>query len=229
MFVQPSTVIAWQRRRFRDHWAKLSRKTPGRPALAKELRDLIRKMSCANPLWGSPRLVGELAKLGITVAKATVEKYMVRTRNPPSPSWRAFLKNHVKDLVSVDFLVVPTVTFKVLFVFIVLAQARRRIVHFKVTEHPNAQWTAQQVSEAFPWEAPPRYLIRDRDHVYGAAFKERVQSMGIEEVLIAPRSPWQNPFAERVIGNIRRECLDQVIVLHERHLRGILADHRRDL
>ncbi len=146
-----------------------------------------------------------------------------RPKKTPSPTWRAFLANHVKDLVSVDFFVVPTVTFKVLFVFVVLAHARRRIVHFNVTEHPTAQWTAHQLSEAFPWEAAPRYLIRDRDRVYGPAFRTRAECMGIEEVLTAPRSPWQNPFVERVIGSVRRECLDQVIVLDERHLRRLSA------
>jgi transposase InsO family protein len=225
VFVRPSTVIAWQRRRFRDHWARLSHARPGRPRLAKAVQDLIRKMSGANPRWGSPRIVGELAKLGIRVAKATVERYMVRARKPPSPTWRAFLDNHVKDLVSVDFFVVPTVTFRVMFVFIVLAHARRRIVHCNVTEHPTAQWTAQQISEAFPWEAAPRFLVRDRDGVYGPPFKDRVGSLGIEEVLTAPRSPWQNPFAERVIGTVRRECLDNVVVVNEPHLRRLLGDY----
>jgi putative transposase len=182
-------------------------------------------MSSASPTWGSPRIVGELVKLGIQVAKATVERYMVRPKKPPSPTWRAFLASHVKDLVSVDFFVVPTVTFKVLFVFIVLVHARRRIVHFNVTEHPTAQWTAHQISEASPWEAAPRYLIRDRDSVYGPPFQTRLEGMGIEEVLTAPRSPWQSPFAERVIGSVRRECLDQVIVLDERHLLRLLGDH----
>ena len=225
VFVKPSTVIAWQRRRFRDHWARLSRARPGRPRLAKVVQDLIRTMSSANPRWGSPRIVGELAKLGIHVAKATVERYMVRPKKPPSPTWRAFLANHVKDLVSVDFFVVPTVTFKVLFVFIILAHARRRIVHFNVTEHPTAQWTAHQISEAFPWEAAPRFLLRDRDRVYGPAFQTRVEGMGIEEVLTAPRSPWRNPFAERVIGSVPRECLNNVIVLGERHLRKLLGGY----
>ena len=225
VFVQPSTVIAWQRRRFRDHWAHLSRPRSGRPAVARELRELIRKMSTANPGWGSPRIVGELAKLGVAVSKSTVEKYMVRPRKSPSPTWRAFLENHLKDLVATDFFVVPTVSFKVLFVFVVLAHARRRVVHFNVTEHPTAQWTAQQISEAFPWTTAPRFLIRDRDRLYGAAFKARVECMGIEQVLIAPQSPWQNPYAERVIGTIRRDCLDNVIVLGERHLRRLLADY----
>ena len=150
---------------------------------------------------------------------------MARPRRPPSPSWRAFLESHVKDLASIDFFVVPTIRFRVLFVFIVLAHARRRIVHFNITEHPTAQWTAQQMSEAFPWEDVPRYLIRDRDHVYGPAFKDRVKHVGIAEVLTAPRSPWQNPFAERVIGSIRRECLEHVVVLNERHLRRLLTDY----
>jgi putative transposase len=225
VFVQPSTVIAWQRHRFREHWARLSRKPAGRPALDEAVRDLIREMSTTNPRWGSPRIVGELAKLGIDVAKSTVERYMVGRRKPPSPTWRAFLQNHVKDLVSVDFFVVPTVTFKVLYVFVVLAHSRRRIVHFNVTDRPTAQWTAQQVPDAFPWEEAPRYLLRDRDRAYGPAFKERVERIGIEEVLAAPRSPWQNPFVERLIGSIRRECLDHVIVLNERHLRRLLTEY----
>ncbi len=193
--------------------------------MAEAVRDLIRGMSQANPRWGSPRIVGELAKLGIQVAKATVEKYMPRRRKPLSPTWRAFLENHLKDLVSIDFFVVPTVTFKVLFVFVVLAHARRGVVHFNVTEHPTAEWTAQQVSEAFPWEVPACYLVRDHDRVYGLAFKNRVERMGIQEVLTAPRSPWQNPFVERVIGSIRRDCLDHVVVISERHLRRLLGDY----
>ena len=163
-YVQPQTVIAWQKKRFRQHWSKLSQAgQSGRPAVAQEIRELIRKLSRANPTWGSPRIVGELRKLGIDVAKSTVEKYRVRVRKPPSPTWRAFLNNHVKDLVSIDFFTVPTVTFNVLFVFVVLAHERRRVVHFNVTEHPTAQWTAQQLVEAFPWDEAPRYLLRDRD------------------------------------------------------------------
>jgi len=193
VFVQPSTVIAWQRRRFRDHWARLAHGEPGRPAVAKAVQDLIREMSSANARWGSPRIVGELAKLGIHVTKSTVEKYMLRPKKPPSPTWRAFLDNHVKDLVSVDFFVVPTVAFKVLFVFVVLAHARRRIVHFNVTEHPTAQWTAQQISEAFPWEAAPRYLIRDRDRVYGQAFRTGVECMGIKKCSLPREAPGRTP------------------------------------
>ena len=225
-FVQPRTVIAWQRTRFRNHWARLSRGTkPGRPVIAKEIRELIQAMWQANPTWGSPRIVGELRKLGIDVAKSTVETYRVRPPKPLSPTWKAFLTNHVQDLVALDFFVVPTVRHTVLFVLVILAHERRRVVHFNITEHPTAQWTAQQVVDAFPWDEAPRYLLRDRDRIYGGTFRQRVRHMGIEEVLIAPKSPWQNPYVERLIGSIRRECLDHVIVLHERHLRRLLTEY----
>jgi transposase InsO family protein len=225
-FVQPQTVIAWQQKRFRDHWRCLSQQgPPGRPAIATELRELIRDMWRSNLTWGSPRIVGELRTLGIDVAKSTVEKYRPRTGKPSSPTWKAFLRNHVKDIVACDFFTVPTAIFKVLFVFIMLAHDRRRIVHVNVTEHPTAKWTAQQMVEAFPWDEAPRYLLRDRDAIYGMPFQQRVDNMGIEEVRIAPRSPWQNPYCERVIGSIRRECLDDVIVLNERHLRRVLQSY----
>ena len=182
-------------------------------------------MSRSNPCWGSPRIRSELRKLGIEVAKSTVERYRVRLRKPASPTWRAFLANHVKELASLDFFTVSTVRFKVLFVLIILSHDRRRVVHFSITEHPTAQWTAQQVIEAFPWDTAPRFLLRDRDGVYGADFRERVKSMGIEEVITAARSPWQSPYVERLIGSVRRECLDNVVVLGERHLRRILTDY----
>jgi putative transposase len=223
VFVQPRTVLAWQQKRFREHWRRLSqRKQPGRPAIAKKVRNLIRDMSRANPTWGSPRIVGELRKLGIEVAKATVEKYRVRPRKPPSPTWKTFLNNHVQDLVSLDFFVVPTVTYKVLFILVILTHERRRVIHYNVTEHPTAEWTAQQMVEAFPWNKMPRYLLRDRDCIYGGSFRQRVRNMGIEEVIMAPKSPWQNPYVERFIGNVRRECLDHVMVLSERHLKRLL-------
>jgi putative transposase len=225
-FVQPRTGSAWQRKRFRDYWRRMSQRGhPGRPAVAQEVRELIQAMWRANPTWGSPRIVGELRKLGIYVAKSTVETYRVRHSMPPSPTWKAFLYNHVKDVVSMDFFVVPTVTYKVLFVLVILVHERRCVVRFHITEHPTTLWTAQQVIEAFPWNEAPRYLLRDRDSVYGASFRQRVRNMGIEEVVIAPRSPWQNPYVERLIGSIRRECLDHVIVLHERHLRRLLAGY----
>jgi putative transposase len=222
-FVQPRTVIAWQKKRFRDYWRRLSESgKPGRPTISKEVRKLIQDMWWSNPTWGSPRIVGELRKLGITVAKSTVEKYRSPVCKPPSPTWKAFLSNHVKDIVACDFFTVPTVHCRVLFVFILLAHERRRIIHFNITEHPTAQWTAQQIVEAFPWDSAPRYLLRDRDGVYGDLFQQRVKHMDIEEVKIAPQSPWQNPYGERVIGSIRRDALDHMIVLNERHLRRVL-------
>ena len=224
VFVQPETVIAWQRKRLRDHWARLSRaEKPGRPLISEEIRELIRKLSGANPLWGTPRIVGELGKLGIKVAKSTVDKYRVRSRKPPSTTWKAFLKNHLDDLVSIDFLIVPTIRFKILYVLIVLAHARRKVLHFNITANPTAQWTAQQIVEAFPWGSAPKYLLRDRDAIYGVEFRKRIHAMGIEQVLSAPRSPWQNPFVERLIGTLRRDCLDHVVALNECHLRRIVA------
>jgi putative transposase len=225
-FVQPRTVVAWHQKRFREHWRRLSQRgKPGRPAMAQEVRVLIQTMWQSNPTWGAPRIVGELQKLGIDVAKSTVESYRMRPRQPPSPTWKAFLSNHVRDLAAMDFFVVPTVTHKVLFVLVILVHERRRIVHCHVTEHPTAAWTAQQVVDAFPWDEAPRYLLRDRDRIYGDVFRQRVRNMGIEEVLIAPRSPWQNPYVERLIGSIRRELLDQVIVLNERHLTRLLQSY----
>ncbi len=226
VFVHPETVIAWQRKRFRDHWARLSRAgKPGRPQISAEIRKLIRTISSANPLWGTPRIVGELGKLGINLAKPTVDKYRVRSRKAPSPSWKAFLKNHVNDLVSIDFLIVPTIRFKLLYVLIVLAHSRRKVLHFNVTENPTALWTAQQIVEAFPWDSALTYLLRDRDAIYGGAFQKRIHAMGIEQILSAPRSPWQNPFVERLIGTLRRDCLDHVIALNARHLRRVVAGY----
>jgi putative transposase len=222
--VQPETVIQWHRQGFKLYWRWKSRaRKPGRPPIQRDIRDLIRRMSQENPLWGAPRLLSELLLLGCHVAERTVAKYMVRTRNPPSQIWRTFLANHVPDIAACDFFTVPTVTFRVLYVFIVLRHDRRQVVHFNVTTNPYAQWTAQQIINAFPYEEAPRFLIRDRDDIYGDYFTKRVEGMGIEEVPIAPRSPWQHPYCERVIGSIRRECLDHVIVLDERHLYRILT------
>ncbi len=179
-------------------------------------------MSTVNALWGAPRIHGELLKLGIQLSRATVAKYMVRQGQPPSQTWRTFLENHVKQLVSTDFLVVSTVSFRLLFVFVVLGHHRRHAIHFNVTAHPTDEWSARQIAEAFPWDSAPRYLVHDRDCIYGAAFSQRVAEMGIREVLTAPRSPWQNPYAERFIGSLRRECRDHIIVFNESSLRGIL-------
>jgi len=222
-FVQPRTVTIWQKRRFREYWRALSQ--PGRPRISRELRNLIRRMWQANPTWGSPRIVAELRKLGIAVAKSTVEKYQPRRDRPPSPTWTTLLDQHVKDLVSIDFLIVPTATLRVLFVFVVLAHDRRRIVHFNVTEHPTAQWTSQQLVEAFPFDSAPRYLLRDGDGIYGERVQRRFESLGIEEVVTAPASPWQNAYVERFIGSLRRELLDHVIILNERHLKRLLSSY----
>jgi putative transposase len=224
--VQPETVIKWHRQGFRLYWRWKSRaRKTGRPSIQRELRDLIRRMSRENPLWGAPRILSELLLLGCAVAEGTVAKYMVRLRKPPSPTWRTFLDNHVPDIAGCDFFTVPTVTFRVLYVFIVLRHDRRQVVHFNVTTNPYAEWAAQQIINAFPYEEAPRFLIRDHDGIYGEYFKKRVEDVGIEEVPIAPRSPWQNPYCERVIGSIRRECLDHMIILNEDHLRRILKSY----
>jgi putative transposase len=225
LIVKPETVIAWHRKGFRLYWRWKSRCGEGRPTVSPEVRYLIRHMSLANPRWGAPRIHGELLKLGIQVSQATVAKYMVRHRKPPLQSWRTFLKNHAKNLVSADFFIVPTIAFQLLFVFVILDQARRCPIHFAVTASPTAEWTARQLLEVFPWDNAPRYLLRDRDRVRGEKFCETAKWMGIREVLAAPRSPWQNPFAERLVGSIRRECLDHVIVFHEAGLRRILKDY----
>jgi putative transposase len=223
IIVSPDTVLRWQRRRFREYWARLSRRpTGGRPPINAELTALIRKMAAANPLWGAPRIHGELLKLGIQVSQRTVSRLMPKSRPHPSQTWRTFLANHIGDLVAIDFFTVPTVRLRVLFVFVVLAHHRRQVIQFNVTEHPTAAWTVQQLVDAFPDESAPTYLLRDRDRVYGQPFRHRVKGMGIEEILAAPQSPWQNPFVERFIGSIRRECLNHVLVLGERHLRRIL-------
>jgi putative transposase len=190
---------------------------------SQEVRDLIRQMSRENPTWGAPRIHGELLKLGIEIGETSAGKYIVRRRKPPSQRWRTFLENHVKDLVSVDFFTVPTIRFQVLYVFLVLAHDRRRILHFNVTAHPTAEWTAQQLVQAFPWDSAPRYLLRDRDGIFGGEFGQQAKALGIQEVLSAPRSPWQRAFVERVIGTIRRECLDHWIVFHEASLRRTLG------
>src|ERR1700758_1550348 len=222
--VQPETVLAWHRAGFRLFWTwKVRHGQPGRPIVSREIRDLIRRMCRENPSWGAPRIHGELLKLGIDIGESSVSKYMVRCRKPPSQTWRTFLDNHLTQLVSIDFFPVPTLRFQVPYVFLVLAHDRRRVLHCNVTAHPTAEWTGQQLREAFPFDQLPRYLLRDRDAIFGPDFREQVRDMGIREVLSTPRSPWQRAYVERVIGSIRRECLDHVIVFHESSLRRILA------
>ena len=193
--------------------------------MSPETRDLIRQMSLANPLWGAPRIHGELRKLGIEVSQATAGRYMPWRPKVPSPTWRTFLRTHMTDIVAADMFVVATATFRLLYALIVLGHDRRKVIHFEVTQNPTQVWLARQVTEAFPWDTAPRYLLRDRDASYGQNFRDRVQAMGIKEVVTAPQSPWQNPCVERVIGSIRRECLDHVIIFDERHLRRVLSSY----
>jgi transposase InsO family protein len=225
LIVKPETVIGWHRKGFKLYWTWKSRNRSGRPPIDAEIRTLIRRIANENPTWGAPRIHGELLMLGFEVGEATVSRYMPLRRKPPSQTWRSFLRNHTQDLVSIDFFVVPTATFRVLYVFLILENERRRILHFNVTEGPSAQWTGQQLVNAFPDDSTPKYVIRDRDKIYGADFVRRVRAMGIEQVLTAPRSPWQNPYCERVIGTLRRDCLDHVIVVGEQHVRRILRKY----
>src|SRR5262245_21120828 len=224
-YVQADTVVRWERERFRRFWARLSRanrRGRGRPATAIEILRLIERMVAANPLWRAPRLHGELQMLGIQISERTVSRLLRRLQRPPGQTWKTFLHNHLGQMVSVDFFTVPTITLRIMFVFLVLEHRRREVLHFNVTEHPAAAWTARQIVEAFPDHDPPRYLIRDRDRAYGDDVRRRIASLSIEEVLTAPRSPWQNPYAERLIGSIRRDCLNHFIILNARHLKRTL-------
>jgi len=225
--VEPSTILRWHRAGFRSYWRWKSRKRAGRPRIDRELRDLIRRMSQENPLWGAPRIHGELLKLGFELAESTVSTYMIRRRRPPSQSWRTFLRNHAEAIAAIDLCVVPTVRFERLFAFIIIGHGRRQLLWFAVTRHPTAEWLAQQIVEAFPWETAPTYLVRDNDGAYGPVFTCRVRAMGIRDRPISPRSPWQNPYAERLIGTLRRDCLDHVLVFGARHLRRVLAAYSR--
>lgn len=224
VIIQPETVIRWHRAGFRLYWCWKSRRG-GRPQIDRALIQLIRRMWQANPTWGSPRIRDELAKLGLQVSDSTIRKYRPTPPRSSSQTWKTFLHNHTKQIVAIDFFTVPTATFRVLFVFIVLAHERRKVVHVAVTESPSAFWTGQQLVNAFPFETAPRFLLRDRDAIYGAEFVGRVAGLGMEEKVIAPRAPWQNPYAERLIGSLRRECLDHVIILNERHLKMVLQEY----
>jgi len=224
VLVKPTTVIKWHRQGFHLFWRWRSRS--GRPSVEREIRDLIRQMSSANPLWGAPRIHGELLKLGIEISQATVAKYMVRRRGtPPYQTWWTFLRNQAQGIAAIDMFVVASASFRLFHVMIILAHDRRNIVRTAVTEHPTAAWLSRQVTEAFPWDTAPRYLLRDRDGSYGTYFRNRVEAMGITEVITAPRSPWQNAYVERVIGSIRRECLDHLVIFNDPHLRRVLSSY----
>ncbi|WFU79266.1 integrase core domain-containing protein [Bradyrhizobium sp. CIAT3101] len=223
--IRPETLVRWHRAGFRCYWRWKSRPRGGRPPVETELRTLIRQMSVENPLWGAPRIHGELLKLGFEVAQSSVAKYMVKRRVPPSQGWRTFLHNHAPDVAAMDLFVVPTVSFDLLYAFVIVRLDRRDLVWINVTAHPTAEWVARQITEAFPWSEAPRYMIRDRDCIYGAVVTRRLRAMGIRDKPVAPASPWQNGFVERLIGSIRRECVDHIIVLGEMNLRRVLKSY----
>jgi transposase InsO family protein len=223
--VKPDTIVRWHRAGFRSYWRCKSRPRGGRPTMPLEIRQLIREMSIANPLWGAPRIHGELLKLGIDIGQTSVAKYMAKRRGPPSQGWKTFLNNHADGIAAMDLFVVPTISFRLLYGLLIMGHGRRQILWFGVTSHPTAEWISNQLTEACGWEQAPRYLIRDRDGAYGEVFIRRLRSMGIRDRPTSPRSPWQNGFAERLIGSIRRECLDHVVVFNERHLRHVLLSY----
>ena len=221
--ISPETIIRCHRAGFRAYWRWRSRSPVGRPKVSAELRTLIGEMSRANPLWGAPHIHGELLKLGFEVAQSTVARYMCHHSRPPSQGWRTFLSNHASGIAAVDLFVLPTIAFRMLYCLVIIRHGRRIWLSFGVTENPTAEWISRQITEAFPWDHAPRYLIRDRDTSYGPAFVQRLCAMGIRDRPIAFRSPWQNAYVERLIGSIRRECLDHMIVFGEAHLRRILG------
>jgi transposase InsO family protein len=223
--VKPGTVIKWHRAGFRLYWRWKSRSRGGRPTVPLEIRRLIREMSIANPLWGAPRIHGELLKLGIEIGQTSVAKYMAKRRDPPSQGWKTFLHNQADGIAAMDLFVVPTISFRLLYGLLIVGHGRRQILWFGVTAHPTADWIANQFTEACGWEQTPRYLIRDRDGAYGEVFIRRLRSMGIRDRPTSPRSPWQNGYAERLIGSVRRECLDYVVVFGEKHLRHVLQSY----
>jgi transposase InsO family protein len=223
--IRPETLIHWHQSGFRCYWRWKSRSLGGRPQIEMGLRALIRQMSMENPLWGAPRIHGELLKLGFEVAQSSVAKYMVKRRGPPSQGWLTFLRNHAPDIAAMDLFVVRTVGFDLLYALVIVRLDRRDLVWINVTTNPTAEWVARQITEAFPWDGAPGYMIRDRDRIYGTIVARRLRAMGIRDKPTAPTSPWQNGFAERLIGSIRRECLDHIIVLGEAHLRRILKSY----
>ena len=225
--IRPETLVRWHRAGFRCYWRWKSRPQGGRPQIDTELRGLIRRMSMENPLWGAPRIHGELLKLGFEVGQSSVAKYMVKRRGPPSQGWQTFLHNHAPDIAAMDLFVVPTIGFDLLYAFVIVRLGRRDLVWINVTAYPTADWVARQITEAFPWNEAPRYMIRDRDRIYGTVVTRRLRAMGIRDRPTAPAPPWQNGFAERLIGSIRRESVDHMIVLGEAHLRRILKSYAR--
>src|SRR5947209_14239202 len=223
--VRPETVVRWHRKGFTGYWRWKSRSPGGRPRIAREVRELIRRMSFENPLWGATKIHGELLKLGIDVAQSTVSIYMVPRRDRPLQTWKTFLRNQMEGIASIDLFVVPTIAFQQLYAFLVLGHRRRQLLWFAVTRNPTAEWLARQITEAFPWESTPKYLIRDNDRAFRVPSKARVRAMGIRHRHTSFHSPWQNGYVERLIGSIRRECLDHLIVFNAEHFRRILAKY----
>src|ERR671925_188306 len=228
VLVRPESVIRWHRQAWRLFWRWRSRGPIGRPRLSAEVRELIATMARDNPRWGSERIRSELLKLGIVVSKRSIQRY--RRRGPAHPSsqtWRTFLANHAHHLWAADLLRVQTLTFTTLHVLVFIAHSRRELMHVNVTANPTAAWIWRQVIEATPWDCKPRHLLRDRDAVYGRDFRQRAGRVGIDAIATPVRSPRANAIVERVIGTLRRECLDHVIVLDEQHLRSVLAEFVR--
>jgi hypothetical protein len=220
--IRPESLVRWHRAGFRRYWRWKSHPQGGRPT---ELRVLIQRMSVENPLWGAPRIHGELLKLGFAIAQSSVAKYMVKRRGPPSHGWRTFLRNHAPDIAAMGLFVVPTIGFDLLYALVIVRLGRRDLVWINVTANPTAEWVAYQITEAFPWNEAPHHLIRDRDRIYGSVVTRRLRSMGIRDKPTAPASPWQNGFAEQLIGSIRRGRVDHIIVLGEMHLRRVLKSY----
>ena len=225
LILQPDALIRWHKKGFKLYWWYKSKNKGGRSQIDIELINLIKKMSKENPLWGAPRIHGELIMLGFKVSQSTVSFYMPKRTYRSGQSWLTFLHNHLKETISVDFFSIPTLTYSLLHVFVILSHDRRKLIHFNVTKHPTDEWTSRQLIEACPWVTDYKYLIRDRDSRYASSFKERLSQLNIEDIKTSYRSPWQNGYVERVIGSIKRECLDHVIIINENHLTNILHSY----
>lgn len=226
IIVKPPTVIGWHKKGFKLYWKRKSRRV-GRPNIDWELIKLIRRMQKENPTWTAQRIQGELVKLGLDVSDNTVAKYMRKSKSDDAKRqrWLTFLRNHAKHIVGIDFLVARTIFFKSIHVFVAISHDRRKILHFAVTANPHSQWAIQQLRETFAFDETTKYVIRDNDKIFSEDFKLHIRNFGLEDTPTAPRSPWQNPICERLIGTLRRECLDHMIILNEKHLHSVLDEY----